>query len=69
MTIQVAKASAREREPRGGRKGARATTKMSSPRSPREEDVEEMETEMSPEPNGKLPWPTNVVYVYMYSLV
>lgn len=66
MTIQVAEASTRER---GGRKRARAITKMSSPRSPREEDVEEMETEMSPEPNGELPWPRSVVCVEMYGLV
>ena len=49
-------AEARAREG-GGRKKA---TNMSSPRSPQEEGVEEMETEMSPEPNGKLPWKCNL---------
>ena len=52
MTIQVAEARVREAS-RGGRK--KATAKMSSPRSPREESVEEMETEVTPEPNGELP--------------
>ena len=66
MTIQVAEARAREAS-RGGRK--KATAKMSSPRSPREESVEEMETEVTPEPNGELLWKCGVCVILCLCLV
>ena len=42
---------------------------MSSPRSPREESVEEMETEVTPEPNGELLWKCGVCVILCLCLV
>ena len=47
---QFSEVRVRELE-RGGKK--EVVRNMSSPRSPREDGLEEMETEMSPEPTGK----------------